>query len=436
MIPEVVLDRLQALSGDDRSSIEHAFHQPVPTSIRCNPLKEVQVNGLPVPWCTTGVYLEQRPSFVADPLFHLGAYYVQEASSMFLEQFVRQTGMDRQPVAAIDLCASPGGKSTHLRSLLHKESLLICNEVMPKRRNVLEENIWKWGYSNVAVSQARAESFSRVGQKFDLVLLDAPCSGAGMMRKDAFAVEQWNAELVHQCADVQKTLVKDAWNILQPGGLLIYSTCTFMEEENEQQVRLLVEECDAELVELSLDTDWRIVNVDEGLYFLPHLITGEGLFMTAMRKPGVLNGRESAVASTEFASSPFADLTGLQLIKTDDLIVAVADRWAEFLRELMDELAYIIPGIPVYQEKKNLEVPHPTLALSEILSEEIPRLELSTSEAIGVLKGEVLRRDVSTGYAVATYQNLPFAWMKGAGNRWNQSWPKQWRIRAHDVGLA
>jgi 16S rRNA C967 or C1407 C5-methylase (RsmB/RsmF family) len=436
MLPKDVLDRLHALSGDDRDVIEQAFEQPSPTAVRYNPLKGVGVNGFPVPWCGSAVYLAQRPSFVADPLFHLGAYYVQETASMFLEQFVRQTGMDKKPVLALDLCAAPGGKSTHLRSLLHPDSLLICNEVMPDRRNVLQENIWKWGYRNVCVSQAQAASFVRTGEEFDLIMLDAPCSGAGMMRKDPYAIEQWSSDLVLQCAQTQRELLHASWQLLRPGGLLIYSTCTFVAEENENQVRYMLNSLDAELVHLNIEEEWNLVQVQEGLYFMPNRTWSEGLFMTAMRKPGVLDLDHSGPKTQDPSDQrvTFCEPAGHYFQERNELITAVDGRWKECVQRFGDELSYFIPGIPVSMKKGKEWVPHPALALNELLVDEVTRVEVDTAESIALLRGEVLRRDVQKGLAVATYQGLPFVWLKGAGNRWNQSWPSAWRIRSHDLG--
>lgn len=435
MLPAAILERIMALTGDNAEQIEEAFQAPSPVSLRVNPLKGIEVNGVQVPWCEAGYFLEQRPSFVNDPMFHAGAYYVQEAGSMFLEQFVSQTGMDSRPIAALDLCASPGGKTTHLRALLHSDSLLVANEVVPKRRNVLEENIWKWGYRNVCISQARASSFAKLGERFDMILIDAPCSGAGMMRKDAFAIEQWNEQLVEQCARDQKDILDQAWASLRPGGLLIYSTCTFMSEENEDQVNRMRSSHNAELVVLP-ELDFPGLTIaEEGIYFFPQRSLSEGFFISGMRKPGLLEPREdvSPGGSSSNYTFEYCQTQNQHFYENEELILAIDLQWKELVEELSDGIGFFIGGVPVSLKKGDQWVPHPALALNELLAEDVYFLEVDTAEALALLRGDVIRRDVQKGYAVARYQSLPLMWLKGAGNRWNQSWPKGWRIRSHNV---
>ena len=226
-----------------------------PTSIRVNPAKWAGPLAHPIPWCTTGRYLERTPSFTFDPLLHAGAYYVQEASSMLVEQAVKATGLADTDVLALDLCAAPGGKTTHLASLLTKGSLVVANEIDRKRQSVLQENLWKWGAANTVITGSASPDLQGLPETFDLILLDAPCSGEGMFRKDPFAREQWSPALVEQCASTQRGIIEHAWNALRPGGFLIYSTCTWEEAENEQQLAALVE-IGAECVPVPLDPTW------------------------------------------------------------------------------------------------------------------------------------------------------------------------------------
>ncbi|MCB0764347.1 MAG: RsmB/NOP family class I SAM-dependent RNA methyltransferase, partial [Flavobacteriales bacterium] len=241
-LPEALLAQLADRLEGGTQDFMRAMGEPPPTSIRLNPDKPFHMGqeAEVVAWCTHGRYLPERPAFTFDPLLHAGAYYVQEASSMFLERAVHAIGPWRDRTLALDMCASPGGKSTHLRSLLPKDALLVANEVEPSRRQALQENLWKWGGWNVVITGAPPAAFLDLGELFDLVLVDAPCSGEGMFRKDPFAREQWNPSLVDRCERVQREILPHAWELVTPGGHLIYSTCTWEERENEDRIASLV----------------------------------------------------------------------------------------------------------------------------------------------------------------------------------------------------
>ena len=240
---------------------------PPPVSIRLNPRKTA--NAFPgteeVPWCPNGRYLPQRPSFTADPLFHAGAYYVQEASGMALWQlkpFLQTINAPR----VLDACAAPGGKSTLLLDIMPEDGLLVSNEIIRSRVPVLAENLARWGCSNVVVSQNDPASFSGLPDYFDLIAVDAPCSGEGMFRKDPEARKEWSPAHVEFCAQRQRRILNDLWPALKPGGLLLYSTCTFNRKEDEDQVAWL---CDTLGAKLILGPQ----------KYMPHKVKGEGFFM-------------------------------------------------------------------------------------------------------------------------------------------------------------
>ena len=285
------VERTGALFGKETYGrfIQALEEEPV-VSIRHNELKRhSDISGDDVPWALSGCYLAERPAFTADPLFHAGCYYVQEASSMFLEQVVRQ--YVTSPVRALDLCAAPGGKSTHLHSLLPAGSMLVSNEPMPLRAQVLAENVIKWGRASSVVTKNEPADFAPFRNFFDFVLVDAPCSGEGMFRKDSFAVEQWSLANVNQCVKKQREIVSDIWDSLRPGGLMVYSTCTFNREENEDCVEWIAEALGAELLEVGTAAQWGITGslTTEGLpvyRFIPGHTKGEGLFMAVLRKDG------------------------------------------------------------------------------------------------------------------------------------------------------
>ena len=217
---------MRARLQDQWPAFQLSLQESSPTSIRLNPLKKSKVPEKKIPWTETGYYLEQRPRFTLDPLFHAGAYYVQEASSMLMEQGVRQSMDVTQPILALDLCASPGGKSTHLLSLLSADSFLVSNEVIRARASVLSENIQKWGYENVLVTNNDPIDFQLLPGFFDLIVVDAPCSGEGLFRKDQAAMKEWSVDNVQLCAQRQQRIVADVWPSLKEEGILLYSTCT------------------------------------------------------------------------------------------------------------------------------------------------------------------------------------------------------------------
>ena len=247
-----------------------------------------------VPWASDGYYLDERLTFTFDPLFHAGCYYVQEASSMFVEQVLRQ--YVESPVVMLDLCAAPGGKSTHARSVLPEGSLLVANEVIRNRSQVLAENLTKWGHPDVVVTNNDPADFSALPSFFDVILTDVPCSGEGMFRKDPVAVEEWSPENVEICWQRQRRIIADIWPCLKPGGILIYSTCTYNSKEDEENVCWIQQEFGAELLPLEVQDEWNITgNLLDGedesqrslsvCHFLPHKTKGEGFFLAALRKP-------------------------------------------------------------------------------------------------------------------------------------------------------
>ena len=228
---------------------------------------------LTVKWCEQGRYLSERPKFTYDPLFHAGAYYVQEASSMFVWQALSQ--LVEQDALVLDLCAAPGGKSTAIAQYLSENGFLVSNEYVPQRAHVLVENITKWGAPNCVVTNNAPRHFEKLKTRFDAILVDAPCSGEGMFRKDERAREEWSPANVDMCVERQREILESAWKVLKPGGVLIYSTCTFNSHENEEQVQWLIDEMEAEYLPLKIEDDWMITETERGYRFLPHKTRGE-----------------------------------------------------------------------------------------------------------------------------------------------------------------
>lgn len=425
------------LLGDEAPLLLAALMTPSPVSVRLNPSKPSAINGEAVPWCSSGRYFAERPSFTLDPLLHAGAYYVQEASSMLVEQAFLATGLSHRDILALDLCAAPGGKSTHLASLLSPGSLLVCNETVPGRRAPLCENLWKQGRSNTLVTGNPASDIARLAGLFDLILVDAPCSGEGMFRKDPFAHQQWNEGLVRSCAATQSGILAHAWHALSPGGWLIYCTCTWERAENEEQIDGLVR-LGAEYTPLDPPPEWGVVDTGLGHRCYPHRTKGEGFFIGLLRKPGHLDDHtDPAVHSGDepevhrWLKSP----DDWSLVEKEGILYASPARWHTTVKRFIEELSPVAPGIPVAERKGDRWRPHAALALNEGLSPTaFPVLDLSREEALTFLRGETTLPVGSnaaggSGVRLVRYAGLAFGFLHAAGDRWNNGWPKPWRIR-------
>lgn len=423
-------------SEAERAELLRALDAPAPVSIRLNPRKPFPIDAEAVPWCATGRYLPTRPAFTLDPLLHAGAYYVQEASSMLLEKAVQAAQATTEDILALDLCAAPGGKSTHLLTLLTPGSLLVANEVHPARRQVLAENCWKQGMPNVLIAASSAEQLHAVPETFDLILVDAPCSGEGMFRKDEHARRQWSPGLVRQCAATQHGLVRQAWGALAPGGTLIYSTCTWEPDEDEAQVAELLR-LGGTCLELAVDPGWgieRSARMGAIAYrCYPHRLRGEGFFIAAVRKAGTSVKRSHAAGEGPHERVRLhwlAPEAQLALRETEGRLLAHPHTWSNTIDRLCAGLRIPAPGIP-FAEKRGTEwAPHPASALSLALRNgAFPALELHLDDALRYLRGEALPAVQATGTRLATYRGLPLGWLQGAGPRWNNRWPASWRVR-------
>ena len=394
-LPQDFILQMRNLIGEDElQQLLEAINGPSSTTIRINPAKADRdflgcADASAVPWCSEGVYLPDRPSFTLDPLFHAGAYYVQEASSMFIAHLLRQYVGD-DDVTALDLCAAPGGKSTLMQACLSAGSSLIANEIMPKRAWILRENISKWGGDNVVVTNNRPEDFRKMREVFDLILCDVPCSGEGMFRKDEGAIRDWSLQNVEMCADRQRDIVETIWPCLRPGGLMIYSTCTYNTSEDEENVRWISQELGADILPCTPQPEWNVVGnlLDDDFsccHFFPHRIQGEGFFCAILRKHG-------------------------EPTNSKPLISHLLPLTSKYLRILPDPLF---------------------ASLSPMRESEMVSVSVDHSTALRYLHGEalVLGSDVPRGEVIITYRGLPLGLAKNVGNRANNLYPKEWRIR-------
>lgn len=404
----------------------------------------------PVAWCATGRYLAQRPRFTYDPLLHAGCYYVQEAASMFVEQVYRQIEQDFTPHRLLDLCAAPGGKSTLWRSLLADGDLLVANEPIRQRAQILAENLTKWGHPDVVCTSAYPEEFASLGSFFDVVAADVPCSGEGMFRKDEGAVAEWSPEAVDACAARQWNIIESVWPCLRQGGYLVYSTCTYNRQENEDNVVRICEELGAELVPIAVDEAWNIApdTTERGLavyHFFPHRTRGEGLFLALLRKTSEApvmkekkgkkqrGGKQQTVQGGAQVSGWLTDDGQFKLLPTDEAhITAVRQTLVDDVQRLCSTVRALTAGVLLAEEKGRKYIPQHALALSTQLSPTaFPRVELSLDDALSYLRREalVLPSSAPRGYVVVCYEGHPLGFMNNLGSRANNLYPQEWRIR-------
>lgn len=401
-IPEGFVRQMEDILGvEDSKLLINALGESPSVSIRVNRKKVTDPDTFirrfaeygisSVEWCESGFYLDKRPDFVLDPLFHAGTYYVQEAASMIYESIVARwissLGGSASSLRVLDLCAAPGGKSTAILNALEGNYTLVANEYDSKRARILKENLDKWGDPNVIITNSPTDRFRELEDFFDIVAVDAPCSGEGMMRREPIARSQWGHGLVEQCAALQKEILYNAVAALKPGGLLIYSTCTFNELENERNVEWLLQEYGLETVEAPR-------------HFFPHRERCEGLFVAAFRKPGELPASNSSLADI----SARLKKVGIRIVSE---------------------------GTEKSVTKGNIEVPSSRMVLSHDYDKTaFPDVGLSREEALYYLRRNslILPPDTPTGFVSVSYEGHPLGLAKNLGSRANNLYPTEWRI--------
>lgn len=445
-LPTAFVEQMLAQLGEEEGAAlcSALTDSAPPVSVRLHPSKPspaFPTDTTQVLWAARGRYLAERPAFTADPLFHAGTYYVQEAASMFIEQAYR--AMEITPRCVLDLCAAPGGKSTHWRSLLPEDTLLVANEPVPLRAAVLAENLAKWGHPATIVTQAYPAAWGEVTGLFDVIAADVPCSGEGMFRKDAVAVAEWSPHAVTLCAERQRDIIAEVWQALRVGGYLVYSTCTFNAAECEDNVRFICDELGAEVIPVPVEAAWGAVTTAEGVHFYPHRAQGEGFFLSLLRKT---EGEEGQGKKKKLAkggcikrvypqqvASWLAAPQGFAFFSPDtDLLAAIPEQHWEALERIARSVRILRAGVLVAAAKGKKLIPQPELALSLALSETaFPRINLSYEDAIAYLRREALTLppDVPKGYVVVCYESCPLGFVNQLGNRANNLYPNEWRIR-------
>ena len=447
ILPPALVRRLGHSAGFDAVAFEAVHEQEGSfTAIRVNPAKWKASDTLsadPVPWCDTGYYLPERPVFTLDPLFHAGCYYVQEASSMFVAHAIRALELDRQPLVALDLCAAPGGKSTLLNSYLHTDSLLIANELIKTRATTLADNLVRWGKPNTIVSNNDPSAFGHLPGYLDLMLADAPCSGSGMFHKDHEAINAWSEAAVQLCRERQQRILATSLPALKEGGILLYSTCSYSAEENEQIADWLCDTQGLEPLPIPVAPEWGIEQTQSdrhacpGYRFYPHKLRGEGFFLSAFRKVGKQATFERRKPKVEQATVP---TLGRWVANADDYftftigedIHILPRKWeADF--HILHKMLYLRnAGTYVGWMANGDLVPAHDLALSLTCRADLPTIEFTKDEALEYLrKGNLspaINRHGLRGWTIASYEGVRLGWMKVLPNRINNYYPKAWRI--------
>ncbi len=450
MLPESFLKSLQGLPGYDPAGFErvHAQNEQV-TSVRLNSDKLFEIGGHPflndtqgVPWCKHGVYLNERPSFVLDPLWHAGAYYVQEASSMFVSFILENIMPLTHGKIALDLCAAPGGKSTLLANHF-KNGLLVSNETIKSRNAILVENMTKWGSDHVIVTQNDPAHFKRLPHFFDLMLIDAPCSGSGMFRKDPNAIKEWSEQNVQHCSTRQARILDDSIDILKEGGYLIYATCSYSFEEDEKMMDYISSISGMQNIALNVPDEWNIVSTESpltksvGYRFYPDQVKGEGFFVSVFQKQtrenvdyfnSIFNWDLISKQQQALLNAHFAIPENYILINHQNNMLAIPRYFEMHIKAVLANLYVKKLGLNIGELKGNDLIPAHDLAVSNWENIPYQTIHVQLQTALNYLRRADLELEGEKGWKVVCFQNIRLGWAKLLGNRSNNYYPNNWRI--------
>lgn len=444
MLPQALQDSLASLPQLDLAALNalHASSEQV-TSIRRNLFKQPAAYSFSfdaqVPWCAHAAYLPERPFFTFDPLLHAGAYYVQDASSMCIWTALTQVVKETKGLKVLDLCAAPGGKTTLLADYFH-DGVLVANEVIRSRAAILVENITKWGAGHVIVTNNDPADFTSLENYFDVMLVDAPCSGSGLFRKDPDAVNEWSPEHVQLCSQRQQRILADALPALKPGGILLYATCSYSPEEDENIMDWLMAQGDMVSVPLDLPASWNIVTTQTdtgatGYRFYPHLLKGEGFFLAVFQKadaPHHATHRHQQVQQAskqeqQLLKQAIPELANQHIIRSGEIFKAVNDEVLDTLGQI-GKLYVRKAGIAVGQLKGKDLIPDHELALWNQPINSFASVELDESTALQYLRRKDINLQGTKGWNLMRYRGLSLGWAKLLPNRVNNYYPQGYRI--------
>ncbi len=356
---------------------------------------------------------------------------------MFLEQALKQDTDLSQPMKILDLCAAPGGKSTHIQSLISKDSILVSNEPIRSRAHVLKHNIIKWGCSNTLVTQNDPADFAGLRNYFDVIVVDAPCSGSGLFRRDPETIQEWSPGHVQFCSRRQQRIIADIWPALKNEGVLIYSTCSYSKEEDEELCEWIMKEFPVIDLRLQVHDHWSVIESSIGYRFWPYQSKGEGFFLAVFRKKGEENHSYQRIknklilANTKELGllSPWIRAGERAFIKKQNSIFAWPENGVSDLALLSLGLRIIYAGVSIGEPLKGKLLPDHALAMSTILSDRVNRIALQRNEAIQYLQRKELRLETTgKGWQLVTYSDFPLGWVNVLPNRVNNYYPQALRI--------
>jgi 16S rRNA C967 or C1407 C5-methylase (RsmB/RsmF family)/NOL1/NOP2/fmu family ribosome biogenesis protein len=449
--PEELIKSIEHVCEINIHDFIDAHNQPSVTSVRYNPFKKDNqlISGEKITWATDAFRLNERIEFIKDPFFHAGCYYVQEASSMFLEEVMRQhISLDKQ-LKVLDLCASPGGKSTLINSLINDESILVSNEVIKSRVPALLENMTKWGTCNHVVTSNDPVDFKKLPNYFDVIVVDAPCSGSGLFRKQPDIISKWNNDLVRHCKLRQERILADILFSLKPGGFLIYATCSFSTEENEEIVEYLIQQYEMIGLPVMLNPVWNICETitnsgGKGYRFFPHLTNSEGFFISILQKGSSEDWQsghktKKALKKKELKSTELNTVSRYLQNETQTEILLENNQYFILNKYLLDELA-ILSRLNIHKKgtlagifKSDDFIPDHEFGLSKYLNNDLNSINLNLNESLLYLKKmEIkLQHKIPLGFCRVNFNGYSLGWAKNIGNRINNYLPKEWRILKH-----
>ncbi len=449
-LPIKLLETLNSLAHfDEKSFVQVHKSDERLTSVRLNPFKHVELDftsNEKVTWCNNAYYLPQRPVFTADPLFHAGAYYVQEAGSMFLETVLTSILDTNTKQTVLDLCAAPGGKSTLINSILTKDSVLVANEVIKQRASVLSMNLSKWGTSNTIVTNNDPSHFNELREVFDAIVIDAPCSGSGLFRKQPEAIDEWSEENVMLCEARQKRIVADVIPSLKAEGYIVYSTCSYSMEENEQQVEWMEKELGLSYKPLQISIPEGVVDTGKGYRFYPNKVKSEGFFIAILQKTETSigsnqqRGEKLSLPSNkerQVLQPYFKKEAALQLFSHQTQYKVINTTGFQFLERYGKKLYIKKAGVTLGEIKHNEFIPDHEWAWSVDKSTAITEIELTLEEALLYLKKENLfpeHAKACKGLVQINYKGLGIGLAKMLNNRLNNYLPNAYRILDKTIG--
>lgn len=445
--PQDFVNRISSQFPKDSHLFLNSLSGKVETSIRYNINKYKGTIGSDrVLWSEHGVFLEQRPSFTLIPEFHAGHFYVQESSSMFLDYVLTKLKSEIRFDRVLDLCAAPGGKTTIILDHLDTDQYVLANEIIPNRNQILRENLIKWGKPNFLITQNSPRDFEKLKNHFDLILLDAPCSGEGMFRKDAKAIDEWSIENAEICSQRQENIWKSIWPSIKDGGVIIYSTCTFNPYENELFLSKMKDLgfC-FDSISIDLKDDWNISRIVENgieaYQFLPHRVRGEGFFISVLRKRGNYNTSHSS------QSKSIIDARASKYINRDEFLSFSTYQHNQFVylapNRLLDNfytyqklLTIKQLGFDLGKMEFNGLIPNHSMAMINHKSREITSIELNKEEALNYLSGNCDDLILDNMWTLVKYHEADLGWIFKDKNGTSNKYPKAWQIKMDWRGFS